>query len=68
MMAISAMIEHFRLLRKMSIQELAQRAEISEKTILNLESGSENITLKTLINISDALDIKVTDLLRSSED
>jgi DNA-binding Xre family transcriptional regulator len=44
--------------------EFAYACDVNEKTIRNVLLGKQNISLKLLHNICDALEIKMSDLLK----
>lgn len=51
--------------RKMGIsqEELAEKAKIDPKSIVQIEAGKRNPTLKTIRKIASSLKIKLSDLL-----
>jgi transcriptional regulator with XRE-family HTH domain len=55
-----------RIMKDISIREIARRAETNPNTILNLESTGA-VTLKTLLKVAKALKIKASDLTRIAE-
>lgn len=48
---------------KLSLIELARKAKIGEKRLLQIELGKTNLHLGTLIQIAEALDIKASALI-----
>jgi len=49
---------------KLSQEELAKKAGITYSTLIKIESGAnENPTIKTLVQIAKALNVKVDDLI-----
>jgi transcriptional regulator with XRE-family HTH domain len=53
-------------MRKLSIRELARRADTNPNTILNLEKTGE-VTVKTLLKVAKALKAKASDFLYVGE-
>ena len=49
--------------RRMSQDTLAKRAGISTASVYNYESGKQDPQFRSIVRISDALDMKVQDLL-----
>lgn len=49
--------------RELTIEELAQKSEISGITISNIENGRSNPTLNSLWKLAEALDVPLTKLL-----
>lgn len=56
-------IRHLRERAGMSLRELAKRAQISTSTLSNLEVGSGNPGVETLVNISGALGVPFSELV-----
>lgn len=56
-------IKHYRNLKKISQQELAEKSGFSTSFIADLELGRRQPSLKSLVNISDALEIEAYQLL-----
>lgn len=54
MLSLSLRIKHEREVRGWDVLELVIRSGVNQATIYNIESGAENITLKSLIAISNA--------------
>ena len=42
-----------------SQEELARRSGISQKDISRIDSGSSNVTVKTLMRLAEAMDLRV---------
>ena len=57
-------IRNFRLKKKLSQEELADIADLHRTYIGAIERGEKNITLKNIIKITKALNIKPSDLFR----
>lgn len=56
-------LKQVRELKGMTQEELADKANISRQTIVNLESGGVVTTsTKTMLKIAKALNVKVTDI------
>ncbi len=53
-----------RITRGYSTLDLSAKSDVSERTIYQIESGHCNVTVKTLIYLSQALDCSVEDLIR----
>lgn len=47
-----------------SQEDLAEMADLNRGYISNMECGKRNISVYTLKKLSEALDIKITDLLK----
>jgi len=61
---IAKKLKTHRLKRGLSQDKLAKLADVTYTTLVKIESGAnDNPTIKTLKKISDALDIKVDNLL-----
>lgn len=43
--------------------QLAEMIDVHEKYIWKVESGKQNLTIKTLIKLANALDVKLTKLV-----
>lgn len=61
-MTISERITHFRKLRNMSQQELANKAQVSIRMINHYENKTEAIPIDKFIRIATALDISIAEL------
>ncbi len=64
--AVARRIRQFREQRKLTVQELAYRCNIERSNLSRIEAGRSNCTIKTLVIICEALDIKLADLFVSS--
>lgn len=49
--------------RKITQEELAERANLDPKSIIQIESGKRNPTLKTINKIARSLETSVSDLI-----
>jgi len=57
-------IKRLRKQLKLSQEELAKKAGITYSTLIKIESGkNDNPTIKTLLKIAKALNVKIDDLL-----
>jgi transcriptional regulator with XRE-family HTH domain len=63
---ISQFIRNWRVNDQISQNDLASIAEIHANTVYNLETG-KNVTLRTLLNCTDALGITLSDLFDGIE-
>jgi len=61
---IASKIKSLRLAQHMSIQELANKCDIERPNMSRIESGTENVTIKTLCKICTALNITLSDIIR----
>lgn len=48
----------------MSQEELAEKAKIDPKSIVQIEAGKRNPTLKTIKKIASSLSVKLTEILK----
>lgn len=55
---IVARLKEIRMKRGLTVQELAYRCDIERSNISRIEAGKNNITLKTLCKLCNALDIR----------
>jgi XRE family transcriptional regulator, aerobic/anaerobic benzoate catabolism transcriptional regulator len=60
---IGHQVRWWRQLRKWTRKELAQAAQVSERHLASLESGTGNASIMILLQVSQALDCEITDLL-----
>ncbi|MCB1532268.1 MAG: helix-turn-helix transcriptional regulator [Alphaproteobacteria bacterium] len=60
-------IKHIRKKRGLSQDALATAAGIGESTIAMMETSRNSPTLKTLLKICEALDIKFSDILKEQD-
>ncbi len=59
--AFNIKIERMR--KKLTQFQLAEMIDVHEKYIGKVESGKQNLTIKTLIKLANALDIKLSKLV-----
>ena len=60
---IASKIKTSRQERNLSVQELAYRCDMERSCMSRIESGRVNVTIKTLCNIAQALDVDVKELV-----
>ncbi len=60
---IGQSVRYIRLKKGFSQEELAFRANLNLNSISTLERGINNVKIKTLYNISNALDVKIEEIL-----
>ncbi len=60
---IGARIAYYRKQKSMNQSDLARELNKDRQVIQRIEKGKVNATIKTLHEISDALDIEIADLL-----
>ena len=69
---LASRVRRLRFLRKLSIEQLAKKTEVDKNTIVRIEKGEGRPNLKTLVNICNALDVSVDELIdmktRENED
>lgn len=56
-------IKKYRKAKKLTLEELAWKVDMEKPDIHNIEAGKRNITIKTLVKISSALDVPVNKLI-----
>jgi len=65
---LSKNIKKFRKKKGLSQDKLAKLADVTHTTLVKIESGvNDNPTIKTLIKIANALDIKLDDLIENKK-
>lgn len=64
--ALGKRIKLARIEKELSQERLAELVGLSPTHMSNIESGSANVSLPSLVNIADALDRSVDDLLSDS--
>jgi transcriptional regulator with XRE-family HTH domain len=62
---IGLRIAELREARGLKQQDLASLARVTVQWLSRVENGKENLTLATLVKLSDALEVEVVDLLAS---
>ena len=60
---VGARLRQLRLARRLTQAQLAERASLSDKFLGEVERGRGNPTLTSLAALSDALDVRLVDLL-----
>lgn len=61
---ITRRIREIRRSKKLTVQEVAYRCNIERSNLSRIEAGKTNITIKTLCLICNALNIKLTDIIK----
>ena len=61
-------IRELRKRKGLSLARLAERADLNDKYIGQVERGDENLTLRSLLKIAAALEVPVTDLFPEDMD
>jgi transcriptional regulator with XRE-family HTH domain len=61
--AIGARIRHERLIRRWTLDRLAQSAGVSRRMLVNVEQGAVNPSVGTLLRVSDALGVGLPSLV-----
>ena len=60
---LASRVRRLRFQKKLSIEQLAKDAEVDKNTIVRIEKGEGRPNLKTLVNICNALDVSVDELI-----
>ena len=60
---IGRRVAELRASRELTQEQLAERAEVSARYIQRVEAGTENLTVTTLIKMSNALRVSLGELL-----
>jgi len=60
---IGRRVAELRATRELTQEQLAERAEVSARYIQRVEAGTENLTVRTLIKMSNALRVSLAELL-----
>lgn len=55
--SIGESLKTWRKLRGLTVQQMAQKADVSHDTITRLEQGDPSVALRTFLNVCNALDI-----------
>ncbi len=56
-------VQEYRILRRMTIRELAKRAGVAKSSIEAMESAQPNPTLQKLYSVAKALGVMIQDLI-----
>lgn len=64
LIAFGKKVREVRLLKKLSQEGLAEKANVHRTYIGMVERGEKNISLKNIQKIANALEIKIGDLMR----
>lgn len=60
---IGRRVAELRAARELTQEQLAERAEVSARYVQRVEAGTENLTVRTLIKMSNALRVPLAELL-----
>lgn len=61
---VAKRLKEIRMSKKLTVQEVAYRCDIERSNLSRIETGKINITLKTLCLICNALDVKLSDVIK----
>ena len=61
---VTKRLKEIRIAKKLTVQEVAYRCNIERSNLSRIEAGKTNITLKTLCLICNALEIRLSDVLK----
>ena len=61
--SIGKRIKEIRLAKGLSQEKLAEKADLSEPHMSHVETGNTKASLKTIVNIANALEVSVDELL-----
>ena len=61
--SIGSRIKRYRMDKRMSQEDLAEKANLTGQSISNIERGAKGISLERVIAIANALDVSADDLL-----
>ena len=56
-------LSHLRKQKKMSLRELSYACNVDNSKISKIEKGKINITFNTILQLAEALEVKVSDLM-----
>jgi transcriptional regulator with XRE-family HTH domain len=59
-------VRELRLAREFTQEELARRAQLDPKHVQTVEAGKSNVTVATLLALSDALGCRLPDLFETA--
>lgn len=65
---LGAAIRSLREKRGLSIEALADEADLHTVSVSRIEGGTQNLTWQALSNLADALEVDMVDLLRQAAD
>ncbi len=65
---IGKKIKEIRILKKVTLQELADKTEFTKSYLSKVERSEKGPPISTLLRISEALDVKVSEILEESEE
>lgn len=61
---IARRIKEIRKNKGLTVQEVAYRCDIERSNLSRIESGRTNLTVKTICLICNALNVKISDIVR----
>ncbi|HHW57528.1 MAG TPA: helix-turn-helix transcriptional regulator [Clostridia bacterium] len=61
-------LKKYRLLNNLTQEELAEKVKVRRETIIHLEAGRYNPSLKLALNLAKVLNVKVEDLFSFEEE
>jgi transcriptional regulator with XRE-family HTH domain len=61
---VAKRLKEIRMAKKLTVQEVAYRCDIERSNLSRIQTGKINITLKTLCLICNALDVKLSDVIK----
>ncbi len=62
---VGLLVYKIRIEKGITQQELAELADVSDKTICNIENGKKDIVLSTIVKVLVALKIEANDILKA---
>lgn len=63
--SVGRRVSELRLAKELTQRELGERCEIDIKYMQDIEGGRQNLTLKTLLRLADALEADLVDLFEA---
>ena len=61
---IAKRIKDIRRSKRLTVQEVAYRCDIERSNLSRIEAGRTNLTLKTICLICNALNVRISDIVR----
>jgi transcriptional regulator with XRE-family HTH domain len=61
---IGKAVRHIRKLRSVSQEQLALIADLDRSYVGGIERGEHNLTIMSLVKLAEALEVRLTDLIR----
>lgn len=65
--SIGANVRRLRLLRGVTQQRLAEKADLDERFLQRIEHGETNIGIESLVALADALDVEPVDFFEPAQ-